>query len=282
MEHLGFMIKERRELMSLTQEKLAQKADVSQSTISRLEKNDSNVRLLPFIKVLQVLNMEASDVITLDTVHNTQKYMAVLDEARRNNDNDRIRKILMSKSVTFWGQTPELHLYRIWHEAILLYRNNSKQAALVKLEKIIFKYQENKALYEILAMMSNNKGNMYQHNDKKINAYKFALKFYKESQRSNYCTYVDILLNLANTYCKLGRASQVRLYTEEAQQELLRNQSSYKWCELILLECNAHYTKGETKQCLEKINGSKSFFEYVNQLDKWEEYQKLFSSELHV
>lgn len=83
------LIRERRKQLGLTIEQLAEKSDVSESFISRIERGEvDNIRIKKLNNIAQALNLnlrdffmgpELSDVYTLNLI----KYLASLPEEKR-------------------------------------------------------------------------------------------------------------------------------------------------------------------------------------------------------
>lgn len=60
---LGEIIKETRQLKSITQQSLAELSDIDIRTIQRLEKGDLNISINIFISVIQALGLDSTEVI---------------------------------------------------------------------------------------------------------------------------------------------------------------------------------------------------------------------------
>ncbi len=63
LERFGEKIQEARKKQNISQEKLAQKADIERSYMGRIERGESNPPIYTVFKILQALKIVASDII---------------------------------------------------------------------------------------------------------------------------------------------------------------------------------------------------------------------------
>lgn len=277
MDNIGTHIKHRRKLMSLTQAQLATRSAVSQASISRLENGDASMALEQFVSLLHTLCLNMDDVFPTTLTAEITDTTNTLDDARKLMDTKRIERILNAHPPTFWRKSPELHIYLMWHEAILSHCRGDTRDAILKIERITKQYHDVPTCYEIVAQVLNNLGNIHTDLNKKLHAYNKAKELYLNSTKSNYHTYIKILVNLSNTYCKKENYKQSLRHVNAAYEVLREKHSTYLMTKLTIIECNAHHFLNNYDTCMEKMNGSRSFFEHANQLEKWETYKKIFT-----
>lgn len=277
MENIGTHIKHRRKLMSLTQTELATRSLVSQASISRLENGDASMALEQFISLLHTLCLDIDDVFPNTLTADSTDIMHALDDARKHMDTKRIETILNSNPSKFWRKSPELHIYLMWHEAILLPCRGKAQEAIQKIERINTQYHNVPSCFEIVAQVLNNLGNIHTDLTRKLHAYNKAKELYLNSTKSNYRTYIKILVNLSNTYCKKKNYKQSLRHVNAAYDVLQDNESTYQMTSLTIIECNAYHFLKDYDKCIEKLLGARSFFEHANELERWETYKKLFT-----
>ncbi len=63
LEGFGQKIQEARKKQNISQEKLAQKADIERSYMGRIERGESNPPIYTVFKILQALKIAASEII---------------------------------------------------------------------------------------------------------------------------------------------------------------------------------------------------------------------------
>lgn len=279
MDNIGTLIKERRKFMSLSQTQLANRSKVSQASVSRLENGDETMALDQFLSLLNTLCIEISDVFPKPLKSDINEITHALDRARKHQDTTEIEKIINAHPLQFWCKSPELHIYLIWHEAIIAHNRGETHEAIQKIERIHAQYHNIPACYEILAEVLNNLGNIHTDLTKRLYAYIKAKDLYLNSTKSNYQTYIKILVNLSNTYCKKHNYKQSLRHVNTAYRTLREHESTYQMTSLIIIECNAYHFLKQDDMCLDKLTGARSFFEHANELDKWEIYRNLFTTE---
>lgn len=279
MNNIGTYIKHRRQLMSLTQVQLAERSGISQAAISRLENADCSMPLNHFISILQALRLEVADVLPTILKNNIIEITRALDAARKSKDIGQIEMLLQSRPSSFWRESPELNIYLLWHEAIILHSRGDERTAFHKIKRIDHQYRNVPACYEIVAQVMNNFGNMQDNLNAKLHAYTLAKELYLKSARTSYHIYIDILVNLSNTYCKAKNYKQSLRHVTSAYAVLQENESTYHMTSLTIIECNAYYFQRNHDVCMEKLLGARSVFDHANQLEVWERYNNLFCRE---
>ncbi len=71
--NIGNRIRDRRRVLELSQEKVAEKAGISTNTVSRIEGGNSAMSIEIFIKLMQVLDMDANELLGVDIQTSDQK-----------------------------------------------------------------------------------------------------------------------------------------------------------------------------------------------------------------
>lgn len=279
MNNIGLKIKRRRELMALTQAQLAKYSGVSQATISRLENHDYSISLIHFITLIDKLSIDTMDVLPNDSMTKITKVMDDLDHARKTKDIDKLSRILRRYPIKLWISCPELQIYKEWHEAIIDYHSGSPSKAINKIDRIIHNYEHVPACYEILAQVLNNYGNIQTNTREKVSSYKHAKELYLKSEQLNYQTYIDILVNLANTYCQMKKYKMSLRQVNEGYEILNKNNSTYHLTKLTLVECNAHFFQEEYDRCMEILLGTRTVFIRSKEMDLWHHFKNLFTTE---
>lgn len=279
MNNIGSKIKSRRKLMALSQTQLATRANVSQTMISRLENHDNSIPLEHFISIINVLSIDVTDVVPNATTVKMLKAMNMLDHARAEKDLVQMQQILKRHSLNFWNKSPELQIYRIWHDAIIDYHNGNVAGSISKIKRLINQYMDIPSCYEIMAQVLNNYGNILTEPEQRVRVYTHAKKLFLKSAQQNYKTYINILVNLANLYCEMSNYKQSLRHVNEAYKVLRSHNSIYHLTHLIIIECNAHYFQKNYTQCMEILNGAQTIFKLSEQLVLWQRYKELFTSE---
>lgn len=279
MNTIGTKIRHRRKLMALSQQQLAKRSGVTQSMISRLENTDTSIPLDCFISIINTLSLDITDVVPNVSKEKMTKTMDELDVARTNRDFEKIKQILNRHPVTFWNKCPELQIYRSWHDAILNYHDGEHDTAIRKIKRLIHHYQGIPACYEIMAQVLNNYGNIQTDVKQKARSYNNAKKLYQQSEQLNFQTYINILVNLGNTFCQLEKYKHSLRHVKEAYALLHEHNSTYHLTNLTIVECNAHYFQKNYDQCMDILLGARTLFEHSDQLILWQKYKELFTSE---
>ena len=78
-KQLGIKIKEIRKLNNLTQAELAEKINVDSKYISRLETGTSIASISTLIKISKVLNVELSDIFTVESLQKKKKIIELIN-----------------------------------------------------------------------------------------------------------------------------------------------------------------------------------------------------------
>ena len=78
-KQLGIKIKEIRKLNNLTQAELAEKINVDSKYISRLETGTSIASISTLIKISKVLNVELSDIFTVESSQKKKKIIELIN-----------------------------------------------------------------------------------------------------------------------------------------------------------------------------------------------------------
>ena len=203
----------------------------------------------------------------------------MLDKARAARDLKSMRQILSSHSLNFWNKSPELQIYRIWHEAIIDYHNGDVEDAISKIKRLINQYSDMSGCYEIMAQVLNNYGNILTEADQRLRVYSRAKKMFQKSAQQNYKIYINILVNLANLYCEMSNYKQSLRHVNEGYKVLHSQHSTFHLTKLIIIECNAHHFQKNYTQCMEILNGAQTIFKLSEQLVLWQRYKELFTGE---
>ena len=69
---LGNRIRDRRQEISLSQEKVAEQAGISVNTVSRIEGGQSAMSIEIFIKMVQILGVDANELLGVDSLEGTK------------------------------------------------------------------------------------------------------------------------------------------------------------------------------------------------------------------
>ncbi|MFC3899684.1 helix-turn-helix domain-containing protein [Aliicoccus persicus] len=279
MNNIGIKIKERRKLMALSQTQLAARAHVSQTMISRLENQDNTIPLEHFISIINVLSIDVTEVVPNATTEKVLIAMHMLDSARATRDLKSIRHILNSHPISFWNKSPELQIYKTWHEAIIDYHNGDVADAISKIKRLINQYMDIPGCYEIMAQVLNNYGNILTEPEQRVRVYTHAKKMFLKSAQQNYKTYINILVNLANLYCEMSNYKQSLRHVNEGYKVLHSQHSTFHLTKLIIIECNAHHFQKNYSKCMEILMGAQTIFMLSEQLELWQRYKELFTGE---
>ena len=78
-KQLGIKIKEIRKLNNLTQAELVEKINVDSKYISRLETGTSIASISTLIKISKVLNVELSDIFTVESLQKKKKIIELIN-----------------------------------------------------------------------------------------------------------------------------------------------------------------------------------------------------------
>ena len=279
MDNIGTHLKLRRKFMSMTQSQLANRSAVSQASISRLENGDVTMAVSQFFSLLNTLCLDMNNVFPMILKSDITEITDSLDSARNNNDAALIEKIISSHSTQFWCQSPELHIYHLWHAAILSHSRGNKKDAVQKIERINMQYQNEPSCFLLLSQVLNNLGDMHTDLTTKLHAYNKAKAMYLTSTKSNYRIYINILINLSYTYGEKDNYKQLLRHVHIAYTVLREQESTYRMTELTILECNAYLSQNKYEACLDRFTSARSLFEHANQLEMWEIHKKIFSGE---
>ncbi len=78
-KQIGIKIKEYRKKAKLTQAELAEKINVDSKYISRLETGTSIASISTIVKISDVLNVELSEIFTVETIKNKNKIIELIN-----------------------------------------------------------------------------------------------------------------------------------------------------------------------------------------------------------
>lgn len=90
---LGKRIKERRKLLRITQQELAEKVDVDAKYISRIETGNSNPSLNTLEKIAKVMHTEVSSLFRMDEVQGKDEIIKNLTDKLKDTSIENVRTI---------------------------------------------------------------------------------------------------------------------------------------------------------------------------------------------
>ncbi|GAA3721783.1 hypothetical protein GCM10022378_09880 [Salinicoccus jeotgali] len=267
MESVGSRISMRRKMIGLSQTALG-RGIVSQSVISRLENDQFDISLDKLMRIMERLNLSLHDVFCNGEKTPAKMMQEALDTARREQDFVKIKSILEKHDQKTWSQTPDLEGYKHWHEGLIEYSKGHLEVAQEKISRAIEKNITNEWMYEAVAEMYLDKGNIHHLLGKEgIDFYKEAEAYYQKSGRKSYRLIVKILYNLSTAYCRQEEYSKVMKYSDKSIEILNRHESTYLMCETLCNQSVAEFHLGNESKALKIIDESRHLFRMGRKLE---------------